>query len=170
MTVTLHDATLNDKPVLRRLIELYRHDFSEFDGADLDERGLFGYPYLDRYWTEAERFPFLLHVDGRLAGFVLVNDRTLTPEGDYSLAEFFVVRKYRRRGVGRQAALEVFGRFPGVWEVGVLAANTSAQAFWRATIASHIGTAVEEVDHSERAGTILRFTAEPGTPVRFRNP
>ena len=61
-----------DKPVLRRLIELYRYDFSEFDGRDLDVHGEFGYRYLDNYWNDAERHPFLFKVGGRWAGFALL--------------------------------------------------------------------------------------------------
>jgi predicted acetyltransferase len=159
MTVTLHPATPDDEPVLRRLLELYRHDFSEVDGADLDERGLFGYPYLDRYWTEPDRSAFLLRVEGRLAGFVLINGHTYTDEGERAVAEFFVVRKYRRRGVGRRAAIAVFERIPGVWEVPVRAANAAAHAFWRAAIEAAVGAAYDLVQHEAWPGSIFRFTA-----------
>ena len=39
--------------MLRRLIELYRYDFSEFDQADLGPHGDYGYRYLDHYWSES---------------------------------------------------------------------------------------------------------------------
>jgi hypothetical protein len=45
------EATVDDKPVVRRLLELYSHDFSEFTGTDVDAHGRFGYPDLDLYWT-----------------------------------------------------------------------------------------------------------------------
>ena len=57
-------------------MELYLYDFSEFDGADVDAQARYGYPYLDRYWEEAGRSPFLIRVDGVLAGFVLVFEYT----------------------------------------------------------------------------------------------
>jgi Predicted acetyltransferase len=50
------------------------------------------------------------------------------------MAEFFVMRKYRRGGVGGKAARAVFARFPGEWQVRQLAANGAAVAFWRAAI------------------------------------
>ena len=72
MEFELVAATEDDKPVLRRLVELYRYDFSEFDQADVDVHGEYGYRYLDHYWTEGSRAPFLFRVNGRWAGFALV--------------------------------------------------------------------------------------------------
>jgi predicted acetyltransferase len=122
-------AAEQDKSVLRRLLELYQHDFSEFDGRDLDAHGEYGYPYIDHYWTEPERHPFLFAVDGRWAGLALV--RAGSPN---DMAEFFVIRKYRRAGLGRQAAGELLRQFPGRWAVRQLRSNPAATAFWRAVI------------------------------------
>lgn len=112
MTVEVVLAEERDKGVVRRLLELYRYDFSEFDGADVDIHGEYGYRYLDHYWTEEDRQAFLLVVDGQWAGLALVRKG---PPAD--MAEFFVMRKYRRAGVGRRAAEDIFGRFPGRWTI-----------------------------------------------------
>jgi len=53
-------------------MELCQHDYSEYDGADVNEHGLFEYRYIDHYWTDSGRHPFVVRVSGRLAGFVLV--------------------------------------------------------------------------------------------------
>ena len=147
MDVEVIEAALSDKPVLRNLLELYQHDFSAFDDIDVDAHGLYNYRYLDNYWTEADRHPLLFRVDGRWAGFALV--RTGTP---HDLAEFFVMRKYRRRGVGTVLAREVFARFPGEWQVRQMASNPSATAFW--TRAIPVDFAQETLDH----GPVQRFT------------
>lgn len=70
--VEVTPAEVGDEPVLRRLMELYRHDFSEFDDGDVGDHGTFGYPFLALYWLESHRHPFLIRVAGRLAGFALV--------------------------------------------------------------------------------------------------
>ena len=104
-------ASPAEEPVLDRLLELYSHDFSERTGADVGDDGTFGWRFLDRYWSEPDRHAFLFRVDGRLAGFALVRS------GDpHDMAEFFVLRKYRRGGVGTEAARAVFAGFPGVWQ------------------------------------------------------
>ena len=147
MKVEIHPAALSDKPVLRNLLELCQHDYSEYDDQDLDENGLFGYRWLDHYWTEPERHPFLVRVDGRLAGFVLVRQIGNSQEQPvYSIAEFFILRKYRRQGVGRQAAWSVFDRFPGRWSVSQEAGNLPAQAFWRKTIRQYTDGAYSDQD------------------------
>jgi predicted acetyltransferase len=50
------------------------------------------------------------------------------------MAEFFVMRKYRRAGIGTQSARLVFARFPGSWEVRQVEANVTASEFWRSVI------------------------------------
>jgi predicted acetyltransferase len=118
-----------DKAVVGRLLELYQHDFSEFDRRDVDEHGSYGYRYLPNYWSEAERHPFLFRVGDKWAGLALV--RTYGPT---DMAEFFVLRKYRRVGVGRQAAKAIFAMFPGQWTVRQQLTNPAASAFWRSVI------------------------------------
>jgi predicted acetyltransferase len=129
LDVELAAATLEDKSVVRHLLELYVHDFSEFTAEDVDEHGLFGYPDLDQYWTQPDRHPFLIRAGGHIAGLAFV--RSGQP---HDMAEFFILRKYRGRGVGVQAAQRVFAMFPGDWQVRQLAANTAATAFWRIAI------------------------------------
>lgn len=129
MTIEVVTASDTDKSVLRRLVELYLYDLSEFTDADVDQHGEFGYRYLDHYWTEEDRAAFLLRVDGHWAGFALVRPGTPT-----DMAEFFIMKKYRRRGIGRQGATEMFKRFPGPWQVRQLLTNPAARSFWRAVI------------------------------------
>ncbi len=118
-----------EQPVLGRLLELYAHDFSERTGADVGDDGTFGWRFLDRYWAEPDRHAFLFRIDGKLAGFALVRS------GDpHDMAEFFVLRKYRRGGVGTDAARAVFARFPGEWQTRQQFENAGATAFWRRTI------------------------------------
>ncbi len=53
-------------------MQLYLYDFTEFTGDDIDNNGFYPYVYLDRYWDEPGRFPFLIQVDEKVAGFVLI--------------------------------------------------------------------------------------------------
>ena len=90
---------------------------------------------------------FLLRVDGQWAGFVLV--RVGEP---HDVAEFFILRKYRRHGVGTVAARLVFARFPGDWQVRQMRANAAATTFWRQAIP----VAFEE--ELGASGRVQRFT------------
>ncbi len=130
-------ALISDKPIVQQMMELYHYDFSEFDNTDLDGHGRFGYLYLDYYWVEADRHPFLVRVQDQLAGFVLVNQYTYLPGSQYSIAEFFILRRYRKRGIGKQVAFHIFDLFYGCWEIHQAHTNMLAQQFWRHVISAY---------------------------------
>jgi predicted acetyltransferase len=129
-------AAEEQRPVVANLLELYAHDFSEFHDLELGEDGRFGYKDLSLYWREASRYPFLFRIDGRLAGLALIKKGSEVPadENVWDIAEFFVVRRYRRRGVGTSIAHQLWRRFPGPWNVRVMQSNSSARQFWEHAI------------------------------------
>lgn len=164
-------ATAAERPVLEQLMQLYLHDFSQFAAmgsphGEMGEDGRFSYPHLASYWSETERKALILRVDGRLAGFALLNRRLVTGlPGDHAVAEFFIARKYRRAGIGSAMARLIFGRFPGIWEVAVAEYNPDALLFWRRAVAdaARIGEVTEhEGDGKLWTGTILRFQSRAG--------
>ena len=158
MKIEVLPAALQDKPLLQRMMELYQYDFSEFDGADLDAHACYGYAYLDHYWVDDGRFPFLARVDGKLAGFVLVSDHALLPGNERSISEFFILRKYRQQDVGKHVAYWIFDNFPGKWEVQQIAANLPAQRFWRSVIASYTQGQYKEIEvHDERWDGVVQY-------------
>lgn len=138
MSIEVIPALITDKSIIQRMMELFRHDLSDFEDLDLDEHGYFGYPYLDYYWIESDRYPFIVRVDGKLAGFALINQHTHFPDSQYSIAEFFILRKYRRRGIGRKVAFDLFDRFAGRWEISKLSTNVTALKFWSDVIESYL--------------------------------
>ncbi len=140
-------AALEQEPILANLLELYAHDFSDFYDLELRPDGRFGYTGLSRYWSEPHRHPFLVWVNGKLTGFVLVKKGSEL-SGDpavWDMAEFFVIRRYRRRGIGTQVAHEILKRFPGPWEVRVMEANVLANHFWASAISAFAGGAIRHV-------------------------
>lgn len=145
--IKLLPAAKEDQPILANLLELYAHDFSEFYGVELGADGRFGYKGLPLYWSEVGRHPFLVTIDGKLAGFVLLKRGSdiSADENVWDMAEFFIVRAYRRRGVGTQIAREIWTRFAGTWEVRVLQANIVALSFWAGAIAAFTGVVIQSV-------------------------
>ncbi|MBO0886538.1 MAG: hypothetical protein J2O38_04020 [Acidimicrobiales bacterium] len=129
MDVNVVEARDDDRTVVRRLLQLYHYDFSEFDGSDVDLHGEYLHRYFDAYWIDPTRRAFLFRVDGAWAGLAFV----FTGE-PHDMAEFFVMRKYRRQGAGSEAASVLFQRFPGRWTVRQHRLNSGATAFWRKAI------------------------------------
>ena len=61
------------------------------------------------------------------------------------MAEFFVVRKHRRSGVGIEAARKLIAARPGQWEIAVVRANVGALGFWR-RVAASVSPKVDELN------------------------
>jgi predicted acetyltransferase len=153
--VEITQAGLDQRETIANLMQLYLHDFSEFAEVagpygEVGEDGRFRYDWLEGYWDEDERrgrIPFLILAEGRLAGFALINKwSALGRPLDRSIAEFFILRKYRRQGVGARAASLLFTLLPGKWEAPVAFYNLPARAFWRKTIHDAIGVPPNEAE------------------------
>ncbi|MGC4189762.1 MAG: GNAT family N-acetyltransferase [Thermomicrobiales bacterium] len=166
MPIELVPVRLEDRPVLANLMQLYLYDFSEFAGWTINEHGLYDYRYLDHYWTDPGRHPFFVRADGELAGFALVStvEAVTTDAPEHHMAEFFIMRKFRRTGVGETAARTLFGQFPGPWSVSQMQWNDAAQRFWRTVIARYTQGAYTE-RHDERGRLIQEFVSEGAPPA-----
>src|SRR5258708_4784193 len=98
-------ALIDQKSILSNLLELYSHDFSDFLDIEVGPDGRFGYGDLDLYWSDPHHQPFLIHVDAKLAGFFLVQSMPQDEGVVWDMAEFFVMRQFRRRAIGTRAAV-----------------------------------------------------------------
>jgi predicted acetyltransferase len=127
MHVEVITASSADKSIVERLLQLYEHDNSEFFGADVDPDGIYRVMDADTLW-QPDRNIFLVKVDGHLAGFAFVSRHpSYLGDGEtYLMDEFFIMRKYRRRGVGEHVARTLFDRYPGRWEVSEWPTNISS--------------------------------------------
>ncbi|MEU4335896.1 GNAT family N-acetyltransferase [Micromonospora lupini] len=126
--VTLRSILPDDKSLVDRLWQLYRHDLSEFRGSLPDDVGLFTLGRLPTYRTDPNSSGYLICQGGRPVGFAFVSGVEIRP---LRVAEFFVVRAVRRSGVGRLAAGQLFSRHPGSWEIAFQEENPGAARFWR---------------------------------------
>ena len=136
-------ALPQDRQPLSRMLELYQHDMSDIWDQDLDLHGEYGYP-LDRYWLNPDCHPFVAMVNERYAGFALVDAAVRVGREGRWVDQFFVLKKYRRAGVGRALAHSIFDALPGAWEMGQMLQNEPAQSFWRRVIAEYTGGAFTE--------------------------
>ena len=146
-----------DKPLLVRLMELYNYEFTQYDDADISEYGYYGYAHIDDYWNEDGRYPYLIRVDGKIAGFALIcpHCRFIENEVTHSIGEFFVMIKYRRNGVGEYVAKELFTRHKGKWEVCHMHNNEPAADFWRRVITEYTNGDLETAQDNEMFGYIF---------------
>jgi len=141
---------------LRNLFQFYEYDFSEIEPANVGDDGRF-------HQLDAVTFDhgYLIRVNNDFAGFALVNrqvSRVNPGETVWWMKEFFVMRQFRRSGVGRQVAHLVIARHPGTWEVTQTPTNGAATAFWQKTLAVYSYKDVEINDAKWGRRPLQRFS------------
>lgn len=132
----LYEASLEDKSIILNLIQLYTYELSFYEDETTNfimlDTGLFLVSkYIELYFEEESRHPYILKYNGNLAGFALVR---FNEDGRYEIGEFFVLNKYRKIGMGTFMANEIFKKYRGKWEIRTLLKNKRAQEFWRKVI------------------------------------
>ena len=157
MNIQLIKASADYKHVIANLMQFYMYDFSGYTGSDVKPNGLFSeYPLLDDYWKdENHRFPYIIQKDGQNMGFVLIRFIQTKEKNYFSIAEFFIMQKYRRKGFGRMAAEQVFNLHKGQWEIFQMEANKPAQEFWKKIILEYTRGQCQE--RTEKGRTIQSF-------------
>lgn len=168
-TVSVRLAGDSERRSIERLLQFYIYDFSEMEphgSSDMEFGGQGNYsplPDIDSYWRVEGFRPLLIRVTERLAGFVLINTRSRRGgRVEHNMAEFFVARKHRRRGVATEALCQVLARYPGHWEIAVAERNVAAKAFWPRAIgaAPNVSQLVRlEGDGAHWRGPIWSFQA-----------
>lgn len=133
INISLSKVTKNEKDIFYNLNQLFAYDFSELNKMDINDDGLYQpLQDVDEYYTKDNYNSFLIKVEGKLAGLVVV--KFINEEGINYLRHFFIMRKYRRLKIGERAANMIFDMFPGKWRVSQFDYNEPAICFWRKII------------------------------------
>ena len=139
MNFTLLQASNDHKIVMQNLMQFYIYDFSEYVKYDVEDNGLFApYPDLKDYWEgDNNKFPYIIKKNDKYVGFVLVKFISSKDRSYFSIAEFFILKKYRHEGIGKAIAIKVFNLHKGQWEVYQKDSNKPAQIFWNKVISEY---------------------------------
>jgi predicted acetyltransferase len=138
VSVSVVEAAIRDKPVIANLIQLYLYDMTPDLPLPVGRDGRFEYDYLERFWQH----PYLIFSGPELVGFAfVVNGSPITDSPDRRfMAEFFVLKAYRGRGVGSSAFAQLLEHHPGPWQLGVIEKNGGASAFWAKVVEPYAPT------------------------------
>lgn len=131
MKIDLLPVDISKKSILNNLLEKYNYEFSQYDKIPFNDEGLFGYRYLNEYWTDDERFAYFIYVNNNLAGFALINKHPECDKPiDWAVAEFFVSYNYRNLGVATAVMKQIFDKHKGYWHIKYHSQNTVSVHFW----------------------------------------
>ena len=157
------DRTADD--VLGNLFEHYLHDMAQWFEFDTGTDGSYSYAThaiwdaYDVYFAYADSIPIGFALIGSAAAWT---DDSATRDMD----EFFVIRRYRRHGVGREFANHLWNQYPGSWLVRVMQGNLPALPFWREIIAARAGGAFKEDVRTANERVWSYFTFDSSTSSR----
>ena len=156
MNVALHLMSVDEKFLLIRLMELYNYEFSLFSNNDINEYGYYEYDHINDYWNEEGRFPYLIRVDGKIAGFALIcpHCNYRMEEGAQCIGEFFVMFKYRRMGIGLKVATQLLDNHRGLWEIFYWRNNILASRFLEKVVEKYTKNHYQicGIEHSTQIG------------------
>jgi predicted acetyltransferase len=157
LTVVLEKIMEEGLDALKNLFEFAAYDLSELNRSNINEKGSYISNLNYRDWYEDPNYNlYFIRVDGELAGFVII--KHLSEEEIYYLNHFFVLRKYRRNNIGKQAAIKAFKLYMGKWRVSEFDWNTPAQIFWRKVIKEYTNDQYHEIRRKDNKGPAQEFT------------
>jgi predicted acetyltransferase len=150
MDIKIEPIEKGKKEILRNLFEKYDYELSQYTDQDVNDLGLYGFDYLDYYWTESNRYAFFIKINNKLAGFILVNDypaiRKL--ETNYTMDSFFIMYRYRRQGIGKLSVKYILDKFKGKWQLNIIPKNKLSKDFWIKTIDEYTNGKYEIIENA----------------------
>lgn len=153
--ITLKRADESQKPIIRNLLQLHLHDLSDIAGGiEVNHLGVFPYDNFDLYWIDDRAEPCLIFTEQHIAGFALVYRHATNR---LSIVEFFILKKYRRKGISTFAANQLIQSVQGECEISYSAENEPAVRFWTRIAQSYAHT-LQEIRHENWQGNILRIS------------
>src|SRR5574342_400608 len=101
--VNLVLVTQEEEDTLHHLMQFYIYEFTVFQDIKIERNGKYTPFDLKPYWSEPNLHAFFIIHESELAGFALVESGT--EDQPHIIREFFILRKFYRRGFGKAAAI-----------------------------------------------------------------
>jgi len=147
------------KEVLYNLYQFYEYDFSPYSEIDLGLDGRFSVN-LEHYWEDARWNPLFICYEKQIIGFlvILLENYDTDPDPTHVIYDFLILKKYRRRGLGKSAAIQAFDLYKANWKVAQMKENGPAIDFWRDVVNGYTSGQYTEVFREDRNKYTQSFT------------
>lgn len=146
-TVELIETGPEHATLIANLYQFYAYESSDWEQEDVEVDGRFYIheEHLARYWEDPQWSANLLLVDGFIAGFLLIEGSELPGIDALELADLFILKRYRRKGIGRAIATQVLSSGEANWLVRFYDQDEVSQAFWR-TVLDNLPRPVQAIE------------------------
>lgn len=163
--VKIEKVDYENKQVLKNIYQLYLHDLSQYNYEDIDTKGLYDVNFLDLFWEKEGLSAFFIKLNEKLIGLILLQSGKYAPPSgeDYYISEFFILKKYRRNGIGKKAVGILFDMFPGKYLLGQMPNNNPAIKFWKSVYLQLELDFIESLEDSQEGKLLFqRFEIKKG--------
>lgn len=117
----------NKKEEMRNYLNEYLIELKEFDDTiKFNKKGEPIYKYFDDYFIDKDRYPIYFIIDNNIAGIALVRELEI----GYEIAEFYVLKEYRKEGNSLIFIKMIFDLFDGDFSFSTRLENKIAIKFW----------------------------------------
>lgn len=123
MEFKLDKVKLEEKEILKNLLEFYQYDFNVFYEDDLNENGRFEFIDVDQYFESDDNEALFIKVNEKYAGFILISNNVLHINPGKCIEEFWIMPKYRKGMFTFKVLKEIIGRYKTKFEFLVLKKN-----------------------------------------------
>ena len=132
MQIELVPTVAEQAPLIANLYQFYAYESSDWEEEDVETDGRFYIhePHLARYWREPGWSAQLILADGIIAGFLLIERSELPGIDAPEFADLFLLKKYRRQGIGRALVHQLMGD-GSTWLLRFYRQDELAHAFWQ---------------------------------------
>lgn len=159
LDIQVKKASAIQAPVIAQLYELYTYEMTDLADFDINDNGYYGYSDLPLYWQDPNKHPYLIWVNQKLAGFVLLQKGSPIEENPdiWDIAEFFIMRKFRKQGIGKFVAKSIWINYKGLWQIRVWDNNITAHNFWDNVIKEFVHESVipDECEYQGHQGLLV---------------
>lgn len=159
MHINLVPVDLGKKDILFNLYQLYYYDFSEYTNQDLNKDGKYDLE-INLFWEGDRRWhPFFIEASGILVGFTVILHENMDtdPDPTHVIYDFMIIKKFRRRGIGHQAAIKALNMYKANWKIAQMQVNTPAISFWRKVVKQYTKDNYTEVVREDSKKYVLTF-------------
>lgn len=160
MPLRLVEASDDNASVLAQLTQFYLHDISEFSGAEPEQSGLFNESGLGD--SDDTRRTFLIYLRSVPAGFLSYERCTRANEAFQGcrLRHMFIIRGYRRLGIGEEIARMLFELHHGPWEAVVAESNEPGTHFVRQVVRRYTFKNYRELNSADGKHRVFEFQSK----------
>ena len=141
MSTQVRIAKDSEQDLVHQLDQFYLYEFSRYipDYLKVAADGLFHDGDYLTFWEDSNKYPYLIEHQSEYAGFAMVEDLG----SHFLMNQFFIMLKFQGSGIAESAALEIFNRHRGQWQVESLLSNRKSEGFWPKIITAYAATGMQ---------------------------